>query len=333
MSVIARRRKHTDNCSDLRRHAAALLVCCACVVTGLFALPCLSYADRLYFKNGERWTDVLVIEETETHMLLLMRSGEARRVSRDKVVGHIVDTKTKRNYESPGAARVQLKKNTGSSAPKRRPANAWGRRRPVHAFLDPNGVPVFTNRPQKYDGQEEYEEILRTLEPIRVGRPLSDEQNKILNMALAKASARRDVRRGLTPRADSLINKLIRESADQYGVRPELVKAVIRAESNFKLDAVSRKGAQGLMQLMPRTAKAMRVTNTFDAQLNIAGGTQYLARLLEMFGRDERLALAAYNAGPGRVKKYGDVPPFPETMNYVTRVFRFAEGYKSEFGA
>lgn len=274
---------------------------------------------------------MLVIEETETHMLLMMPGGQARRVPRDNVVGHIVETKTRKEYESPGAARVQLKRNTGSSAHKRQPANVWGRR-PVHAFLDSNGVPVFTNLPQKYYGPE-YEEIEQRLEPIVIKRPLSAEQSEMLKLALARASARQDERRRLSPRVDSMINTLIRPYADQYGVRPELVKAVIRAESNFKSDAVSRKGAEGLMQLMPRTAKAMRVTDSFDAEQNIAGGTQYLARLLEMFGGDERLALAAYNAGPGRVKKYGDVPPFPETMNYVTRVFRFVEVYKGEFGA
>jgi len=264
-------------------------------------------------------------------MLVIMPEGGTRRVRLDNLVAHIVETKTRKRYESSGATRVQPKRNADSSAPTSQPRNVRGRR-PVHAFMDPDGIPVFTNLPQKYYGPE-YEELEQTFEPIKLYRPLNSEQSELLKRALAKASVMQDERRRLSPKVDSIINTLIRPYAEQYGLRPELVKAVIKAESNFNRRAVSRKGAQGLMQLMPRTAKAMRVMDPFDPEQNIAGGTQYLSRLLGMFNGNERLAVAAYNAGPGRVKQYGGVPPFPETANYVTRVFRFVDVYKPEFEA
>jgi soluble lytic murein transglycosylase-like protein len=261
----------------------------------------------------------------------MMPGGGVRRAPRDKIVGRIVEGKTRKEYKSP-EERVQLKSQSDRSAPKAPPPGSVSGRRPVHAFLDPNGVPVFTNLPQKYYGPE-YEEILRRLEPITIKRPLSSEQSAMLTRALAAASASRGERLRLMPRARRTLDALISPYADQYGVRPELVKAVIRAESNFNPRAVSRKGALGLMQLMPRTAAAMGIAerDCYDPETNIAGGTQYLSKMLEMFNGNEKLALAAYNAGPGRVKRYGGIPPIPETMNYVTRVQRFAEGYKADF--
>jgi hypothetical protein len=276
-------------------------------------------------------TDVLIIEETETDMLVILPQGGTRRIPLDRVAAHIVETKTKKRFESSGTTRVQPKKNSDSSASNRRPRNMSGRRR-VHAFMDGDGIPVFTNNPGKYY-EPPYEELEQTFEPIKLLRPLNSEQSALLTQALARADALQGNRRKLARNVDTILNRLIRDHAKQYGVRPELVKAVIRAESNFNRLAVSRKGAQGLMQLMPRTAKAMRVMDPFNPQQNIAGGTQYLGRLLGMFNGNERLAVAAYNAGPGRVKKYGGVPPFPETANYVTRVFRFVNVYKPEFEA
>jgi len=114
---------------------------------------------------------------------------------------------------------------------------------------------------------------------------------------------------------------LIREHATRYDVNPGLVRAVVQVESNFNPYAVSPKGAQGLMQLMPATAKQFGVTKPFDPSENIRGGTAYLRQLLDRYGNDKRLALAAYNAGPGAVDKYGEtVPPYRETRDYVARV-------------
>ena len=120
----------------------------------------------------------------------------------------------------------------------------------------------------------------------------------------------------------------IRAASAKYGVDPALVRAVIHAESAFNPRAVSAKGAQGLMQLMPSTASDMGVNNAFDARQNIRGGARYLARLLKTFHGDARLAAAAYNAGPDAVQKYGGVPPYAETRVYVRRVALLHHRYR-----
>ncbi|MEN8256958.1 MAG: lytic transglycosylase domain-containing protein [Thermodesulfobacteriota bacterium] len=122
----------------------------------------------------------------------------------------------------------------------------------------------------------------------------------------------------------------IRESAEKYELDPHLIKAVVEAESNFDSYAVSHRGARGLMQLMPATAGDMQVKNSFNARQNIEGGCRYLRRMLDMFGGNIKLALAAYNAGPANVKKYKNVPPFAETKNYVRSVLRKYQSYKNK---
>lgn len=119
---------------------------------------------------------------------------------------------------------------------------------------------------------------------------------------------------------------IVARAASQYGLRPELLRAVITAESNFNPNAVSSRGAQGLMQLMPGTANALGVANPFDPEQNIFGGAHYLRQQLDRFDGDESLALAAYNAGPGVVARYHGVPPYPETRQYVTRILGMANG-------
>lgn len=116
---------------------------------------------------------------------------------------------------------------------------------------------------------------------------------------------------------------LIDSYSRQYGVDRNLVKAVIRAESGYNPDAVSRKGAAGLMQLMPKTAQHLKVTNSFDPEENIRGGVKYLRFLLDTFRGDVTMALAAYNAGLARVAQYGGIPPYEETRNYVARVMNY----------
>ncbi len=117
---------------------------------------------------------------------------------------------------------------------------------------------------------------------------------------------------------------LIARAAERHGVDQRLVAGVIATESNFKPRTVSAKGAQGLMQLMPRTAAGLAVRDAFDPAENIDAGTRYLSGLLGAFHENVPLALAAYNAGPGRVAEYGGVPPFPETRAYIERVRRIA---------
>lgn len=123
------------------------------------------------------------------------------------------------------------------------------------------------------------------------------------------------------PRRVSEYDDLIDEHAAAQGVRPELVRAVIQQESNFNPRARSAKGAMGLMQLMPATAADLGVLNPFNALENMRGGIKYLRRLLNRYDNNEALALAAYNAGPGAVDRYGSqVPPYRETQDYVKRI-------------
>jgi soluble lytic murein transglycosylase-like protein len=113
---------------------------------------------------------------------------------------------------------------------------------------------------------------------------------------------------------------LIIEHSELHGINPDLVRGVIQAESAFNPNALSHKGAMGLMQLMPATATEYGVRNAYDPAQNIRAGVAYLKSLLTRYSQNEELALAAYNAGPGAVKKYGAVPPYKETRNYIARI-------------
>jgi len=132
---------------------------------------------------------------------------------------------------------------------------------------------------------------------------------------------------GETRRFDSLIGL----TARQHRLQPALVKAVIAAESNFDPGAVSVKGAQGLMQLMPGTAKLLGVVDPLQPEENVRGGVEYLRALFDRYGDLERV-LAAYNAGPTSVDRYGGVPPYPETQDYVQRVLTYYRHYHEDFG-
>jgi hypothetical protein len=131
------------------------------------------------------------------------------------------------------------------------------------------------------------------------------------------------------PPPSDAVDTLVSDACDRNNLDPDLVNSLIAAESGFNPKAVSRKGAQGLMQLMPNTAAALGVQDAMNPAANVEGGTRYLRELLERFQYDLAKALAAYNAGPQRVQQYGGLPPYPETVAYVRRILRDLRTKKS----
>jgi hypothetical protein len=127
---------------------------------------------------------------------------------------------------------------------------------------------------------------------------------------------------------DDQFDDLIQEAAEEYDIDPALVKAIIRVESDFDPWAISRKGAIGLMQLLPETAEGLSVINIFDPRENIYGGVRHLSELLDVFQNDLELSLAAYNAGKSAVLQFMSIPPYDETQRFVKKVLRFYQAYR-----
>lgn len=150
-------------------------------------------------------------------------------------------------------------------------------------------------------------------------------ENVESSRAQPASSPRASLRKG-----EPEIEKLVEQAAERHKVDPQLVRAVIQVESNYNPGAVSSKGAVGLMQLIPATAQRFGVQNPYNARQNIEGGVNYLKYLLDMFGGDVTLSLAAYNAGENAVVRRGGVPQFPETVSYVQKIRRLYDpGSKS----
>ena len=209
----------------------------------------------------------------------------------------------------------------------------------IYRYQSPAGLTVFTNAPSERVSKLFIKE--RPLPPaprmmiVKPGfRPTVVEQVPRVTGPLRGvpfAAVRSDGFRA--PRAmPTSYDELIREIAARYGVEYALVKAVIKAESDFNRLAVSSKGAQGLMQLMPATAAMHQVRNVFLPRDNIEGGCRHLRMLLDRYGGNLPLTIAAYNAGTRRVEDAGGIPPIPETRQYLARVLRYRVAYMRETG-
>ncbi len=173
----------------------------------------------------------------------------------------------------------------------------------IYRYVDEDGIVHFTDAP-------------------------TDKRFKVFMRDLKKDKELRTKLRYSASANPAEFEQLIRTCSEKYGVNPNLVKAVIHAESGYNPNAVSSKGASGLMQLMPGTAKSLKVADRFNPKDNVEGGVKYLRFLLDTFRGDVSLAVAAYNAGLNKVAKYGGIPPYNETRTYVSRVLAYMKTYQ-----
>ena len=183
--------------------------------------------------------------------------------------------------------------------------SGWGNAGQIYFYEEKNGTTLLTNQ-KSHD---------RNAKPIKVTYYPDSNIHSYQNWGSNEAAVPKSQSKN-----KNAYDVFIQQAAERHGVSAGLIKAVMHTESGFNMHAKSPVGAQGLMQLMPATAKRFKVSNAYDPQQNIMGGTEYLSWLLKRFKGNTQLALAAYNAGEGNVAKYGGIPPFRETQDYVKRV-------------
>jgi hypothetical protein len=177
----------------------------------------------------------------------------------------------------------------------------------IYMYIDKNGVMHYTNVPVESEGTS-VKFLLYQKEVIRERKQFDIFDNSDFNS----------------------IDSYIFEAAHYHDVSFPLIKAIIKVESDFNPMAISQKGAMGLMQIMPFNFKELSIRDPFDPWENIMGGVSYFKNMLTKFNGDLSLSLAAYNAGPNAVDKYGSIPPYPETINYVEKVLKYYSFYKNE---
>lgn len=198
----------------------------------------------------------------------------------------------------------------------------------IRKIVHPDGHVEYTNVPKnknkRYSGGKKSEVIYRYRQggvlSFTDTRPLHIRDYEILRFDCFACGVRSSIDWHTTPLYPHKFADLISQAAAEYKVDPALIRAIIHAESGFRPNAKSSKGAQGLMQLMPQTAEELGVSDSLNPKQNIFGGTRYLSALMKRYHNNVKLTAAAYNAGPGAVKRYAGIPPYAETKAYVRRV-------------
>ena len=164
----------------------------------------------------------------------------------------------------------------------------------------------------------------KTIQPADSGSGVSEKNGYLPTDGSEQSSFSDILKTAMSSNGTEDLESIFERASQTYQIPSALLKAVAKAESNFNPLAVSSAGAQGIMQLMPATAQSLGVTNSFDPEQNIMGGAKYLSQMLQRYDGDTTLALAAYNAGPGNVRKYNGIPPFEETHRYIDKVMAYA---------
>ena len=174
---------------------------------------------------------------------------------------------------------------------------------------------------QEVQGQQSFSQVYQSMMQTGGGKVNYNQMQMGFNPSMAATTSSNG--------SENQYDQYINAAAKKYGVDPNLIKGIIKQESAFNQNAVSGCGAQGLMQLMPDTARELGVQDSFNPAQNIDGGAKYIRKMLDMFNGDLKKAVAAYNAGPGNVQKHNGVPPIEETQNYVVKVLGNYSSYRS----